>query len=35
MQLFISIPQVIDNKCNNKPKEKDRKGKKQDTSPEN
>ena len=28
MQLFISVPQIIDNECNDKPEEKDRKCKK-------
>ena len=35
MKLFISISQIINNKCNDKPKKDDCQCKKQETSPEN
>ena len=35
MQLFISISEIINNECNNNPKEEDRQCEKQETSPEN
>ena len=35
MQFFISISQIINNECNNKPEQDDCQRKKQETSPEN